>query len=203
MRLKLAIVDDDEAVLDALTLFLRTKGISTSCFSSGAELITSLQKGLDVDCIVSDVNMPGLDGLSLCRQLSELLYRVPVILITGHGDIDLAVAAIKDGVHDFIQKPFDEQRLLTSVVAAVEASNKQALDAEQLRELADRVSRLSDRQREVMELAATGLTNKEIAAKMGIGTRTVESYRSWVMERLDARNLADLIRIAMKTGIVK
>lgn len=201
--MRLAVVDDDEAVLDALTLFLQINRVDIFRFSSGPALINAMQAGLEVDCIVSDVRMPSLDGLSLHRRLGELLYRVPIILITGHGDIDLAVTAIKNGVHDFIQKPFDEHRLLASVEAAVLASNNQALNTEQMKQLTDRISRLSDRQREVMELAANGLTNKEIAAKLNIGTRTVESYRSWVMERLGARNLAELIRIAMKTGIVK
>lgn len=202
MPLRLAIVDDDEAVLDALTLFFESKGISSFRFSSGSALLSSLQEGLVVDCIVSDVRMPGLDGLALHKHLAQLFYQIPVILITGHGDIDLAVGAIKEGVHDFIQKPFDEQKLLASIESAVSASFKKSLDAEQLKDIAERIARLSERQRQVMELAAQGLTNKEIAAELNIGTRTVESYRAWVMERLGARNLAELIRIAMKLRIV-
>lgn len=200
---RLALVDDDEDVLDALCLFFDVKGLDVYRFNDGNSLLGAVCTGSVFDCIVSDVRMPGIDGVALYKELRKLPSPAPIILITGHGEIDLAVQAIKDGVHDFIQKPFDEQRLLSAIESAVEQSSQSALHASDLGELRDRVARLSERQRQVMELAAQGLTNKEIAVQMNIGTRTVESYRAWVMERLDARNLADLIKIAMRLGLVK
>jgi two-component system response regulator FixJ len=146
--------------------------------------------------------MPGLSGLDLQRELSARGLRSPLILITGYGDITTAVAAVKAGAHDFLEKPFDEERLKDSIRAAVtEVGQTQAAD-EYLAEIRERVGGLSERQREVMTLAAQGFTNKEIGKKMDITTRTVESYRSWVMERTGAKNLAELIRMAMRLGMV-
>ena len=201
--LRVALVDDDEAVLDALSLYLGVKGLQVSRFGSSGTFLKALDEGNAVDCVVSDVRMAGMDGMALYRELTTRRSRSPVILITGHGDIDLAVTAIKEGVHDFIQKPFDEARLLSSIEMAVATAQRQTEDEHNLSELAIRVGRLSDRQREVMEHAVQGLTNKEIASVMGIGTRTVESYRAWVMERVGAKNLAELIKIAMRLGMTK
>lgn len=201
--LRVAIVDDDKAVLDALSSSFSFKGLKVHAYSKASELLAALDAGLLLDCVVTDVRMPDMDGLALHRALAERRTHVPMIMITGHGDIDLAVAAIKQGVNDFIQKPFNEDRLLASIKAAVEMAQRHNHDGERLSELANRVARLSDRQRQVMQLAAEGLTNKEIARVMNIGTRTVESYRAWVMERIGANNLADLIKIAMRLGITK
>lgn len=200
--LRVALVDDDEAVLDALSLYLGVKGILVGRYCTAREFLESLStRGFD--CVVSDVRMPGMDGLALYRELASRHSRAPVILITGHGDIDLAVTAIKEGVYDFIQKPFDEERLLKAIETAAASAQRQNVDDDCLGELSSRVARLSDRQREVMERAVQGLTNKEIASAMGIGTRTVESYRAWVMERVGAKNLAELIKIAMRLGMTK
>jgi two-component system response regulator FixJ len=201
--LRVALVDDDEAVLDALSQYLGVKGLQVSRFGSSGTFLKALDEGNAVDCVVSDVRMAGIDGMALYRELTSRLSRSPVILITGHGDIDLAVTAIKEGVHDFIQKPFDEARLLNSIETAVATAQRQTEDGHNLSELAIRIGRLSERQKEVMEHAVQGLTNKEIASVMGIGTRTVESYRAWVMERVGAKNLAELIKIAMRLGITK
>jgi two-component system response regulator FixJ len=201
--LHVALVDDDEAVLDALSLYLGVKGLQVSRFGSPSTFLKALDEGQTVDCVVSDVRMPGMDGVALYQELTTRRSRAPVILITGHGEIDLAVTAIKEGVHDFIQKPFDESRLLSSIEEAVATAQRQSQDEQNLTELAIRVARLSDRQKEVMVHAVQGLTNKEIASAMGIGTRTVESYRAWVMERVGAKNLAELIKIAMRLGMTK
>jgi two-component system response regulator FixJ len=200
---RIALVDDDEAVLDALGLYLATKGLEVVRFTSGVRLLEALDAGLAMDCVVTDVRMPDLDGVALYRSLKSHPVKIPVILITGHGDIDLAVTAVKEGVHDFIQKPFNEERLLGSILDVVASAGRASADFEIVHELANRVARLSERQREVMELAVQGLTNKEIADAMKITTRTVESYRAWVMERMGARNIAELIRIAMRVGIAK
>jgi two-component system response regulator FixJ len=199
---RIALVDDDTAVLDSLTSYLRKSGYDVISFSDAGALLEALDGGGSFTCIVSDVRMPGLSGLDLQRELSARGLRSPLVLITGYGDITTAVAAVKAGAHDFLEKPFDEERLKESIRAAVtEVGQTQAAD-EYLAEIRERVGGLSERQREVMTLAAQGFTNKEIGKKMDITTRTVESYRSWVMERTGAKNLAELIRMAMRLGMV-
>jgi len=143
--------------------------------------------------------MPGMSGLELVNRLHELAIAWPIILITGHGDIDMAVAAIKNGVFDFIEKPFDEARLLASIRQAVENKRRGASEAAEVDDLAARFNALSDRQRQVMELVATGLSSKEIGLQLNISRKTVENHRAWVMERVGARNVAELVRMAIKS----
>ena len=148
-------------------------------------------------CIVSDVRMPGMSGLDLVRELKSRKVGTPIVLITGHGDVDMAVAAIKVGAADFIEKPFDESRLLVSVRHAI-AESQQREKADQQNDLPARFESLTARQRQVMELAVAGLSNKEIGAQLKISPKTVENHRAWVMERIGARNIAELVRMAMK-----
>ena len=194
----MALIDDDEAVLDALLHYLTGQNVNTSCFNAVKNFLTALDHRERFDCIVSDVRMPGMSGLDLMRRLNERAYARPVILITGHGDVDMAVSAIKDGAFDFIEKPFDEARLLASIRRAVKQGRQREATAAELEELQSRLNTLSVRQRQVMELAVAGFSSKEIAIKLDISPRTVEAHRAWVMERIGARNLAELIRMAMK-----
>jgi FixJ family two-component response regulator len=142
--------------------------------------------------------MPALSGLDLIHRLQDERVATPVILITGHGDVDMAVAAIKIGAFDFIEKPFDEARLLASIRNAVAKGRQPEIDSAELKKLRARFDTLSLRQRQVMELAAAGLSNKEIGSKLQISPKTVQNHRAWVMERTGARNIAELVRIAMK-----
>jgi two-component system response regulator FixJ len=142
--------------------------------------------------------MPGMSGLDLVRHLKARGFIWPIILITGHGDIDMAVSAIKIGAFDFIEKPFDETRLLVSIRNAVEQKRQHMSDAIELEQLQSRFNSLSFRQRQVMELAAAGLSSKEIGMRLKISAKTVENHRAWVMERIGARNLAELVRMAMR-----
>ena len=194
----IALVDDDSAVLDSLQLYFARQDIKASCFSAAEALFAALDGGAQLDCVVSDVRMPGISGLELVHRLAARRSIAPVILITGLGDIDMAVSAIKSGAFDFIEKPFDEGRLLASIRNAVSIGRQKAKDAAEIEKLRSRFNMLSARQRQVMELAVAGLSNKEIGSQLNISPKTVENHRAWVMERIGAKNLAELMRIAMQ-----
>ena len=197
-HIRVALIDDERAVLDALQQYLAREGVNASCFQAAKEFLAALDRGEPFDCIVSDVRMPSMSGLDLMQHLNRRGSGRPVILITGHGDVDMAVGAIKNGAFDFIEKPFDEARLLASIRDSTERAGQSESTAAEVDELQARFDSLSARQREVMELAITGLSSKEIGRKLNISPKTVENHRAWVMERIGARNLADLIRKAMK-----
>jgi two-component system response regulator FixJ len=195
---RIALIDDDEAVLDSLKLYFERQGIRTTCFSAAAQFLRVKDLVGAFDCVVADVRMPGLSGLDLVRKLAAEGLIIPVILITGHGDVDMAVTAIKIGAFDFIEKPFDEERLVDSIHAAIDHGRRKQNEVQEFKDLRSRAASLSERQRQVMELAATGLANKEIAARLRISPRTVEIHRAWMMERMGARNVADLVRMVMQ-----
>ena len=190
----IALIDDDPAILDSLRLYLERNGVRTSCFSAAEEFLATIKARSLFDCVVTDVRMPGLSGIDLVRETISLGNAIPIILITAFGEVEMAVAAIKLGAFDFLEKPFDEKRLLKSIQDALGRAPESQDDYADLKELRVRAGTLSDRQREVMELAATGLSNKEIALRLRISPRTVENHRAWVMERMRARNLAELVR---------
>lgn len=198
--IRVALVDDDAAVLDSLSLYLAGNGIAVSAFSTADDFLAAFRPSGMVDCVVADVRMPGLSGIDLVREMKARGSTPPIILITAHGDVDMAVSAIKLGAFDFLEKPFDERRLLDGVQAAVGEARRAREEAPDLAELQRRAASLSDRQREVMELAAAGLSNKEIAMRLRISPRTVENHRAWMMERMEARNLAELVRMVMQLG---
>jgi two-component system response regulator FixJ len=195
---QIALVEDDAAVLDSLQLYLVRQDLKTSCFGAAEALLAAVDGGAQFNCIVSDVCMPGMSGLDLVHHLNARHVVAPIILITGHGDIDMAVCAIKGGAFNFIEKPFDEARLLASIRNALEIARQKAIDAAQMEELCARFKTLSERQRQVMELAVDGLSNKEIGSRLNISPKTVENHRAWVMERTGAKNLAELVRIALQ-----
>lgn len=194
----IALIDDDPAVLDSLRLYFSRRQIKASCFNAAEEFLAAVDRSERFDCVTSDVRMPGISGLELVRQLNARGLMTPIILITGHGDIDMAVAAIKLGAFNFLEKPFDEHRLLASIHEAVEQGRWQTNDAAELEKIQARFNSLSHRQRQVMELAVNGLSSKEIGARLKISSKTVENHRAWLMERIGARNLAELVRMAMQ-----
>ena len=167
--------------------------MTVQCFMS-VEAFFASQGETKPACVVSDIRLPGRSGLELQRLLKEEGSKIPVILITGHGDISMAVAAMRDGAFDFLEKPYDADRLVASIRSALAADRKLRSQDEEKRQLLERMAELSPRQKEVMELVAEGLSNKQVAAQLGISPRTVENYRAWVMERLGASNIADLVR---------
>jgi two-component system, LuxR family, response regulator FixJ len=197
-KAKVALIDDDEPILDSLQLYLRRRGLAVSCFQSGADFLEALNAGAEFQCVVTDVRMPRMTGLELQRVLSERYRSLPLILITGHGDIAMAVTAVKAGAFDFIEKPIDEGRLAASIHDAIEANRGVLADERQLAELENRFADLSERQRQVVELAVQGLSNKEIGLQLSISPRTVEHYRESAMERMQATRFAELIQMVVR-----
>jgi two-component system response regulator FixJ len=192
----IALIDDDAAVLDSLCMVLAHRGIRVECFSSAGDFLAAADK-LSLACIVSDVRMPGLSGLELQSELRARALETPLILITGHGDIAMAVRALKAGAFDFIEKPFDNDVLIEAIRRAIEGEARVRAQHARIAEFAARAAELSQRQRQVLELVAQGLSNKQIALKLGLSPRTVENYRAWVMEKMGAKNLADLVRMVV------
>jgi two-component system response regulator FixJ len=191
-------VDDDLDVLDSLSLYLRAKGITVERFECAETLLQALVQGASFDCIVSDLQMPGLTGLDLQAKLRDFHIATPLVFITGHGDVQTAVLAMKAGAADFLEKPFDEDRLISAVEQAIASKTRETVNSQEIASIRNRIAELSERQRQVMDLAGRGLTNKEIAAALEISPRTVETHRAWVMERTGAKNVADLVRIVMR-----
>jgi two-component system, LuxR family, response regulator FixJ len=191
-----ALIDDDAAVLDSLRMALRKRGIEVACFASAEDFLAGFD-ALDARCVVTDVRMPGLSGIDLQHELIRRGSAVPLILITGHGDIAMAVDAIKLGAFDFIEKPFEDQRLAESIRKALAHADIERTRQGERAVIAARAAELSHRQRQVMALVAKGRSNKEIAIELAISPRTVENYRAWVMEKMGATNLAELVRMTV------
>lgn len=193
-----AVVDDDMAILDALRLYFRGEGVAASCFESAAGFLAAIDRDERFDCVVSDVRMPGMSGLELVHQMAARHRNCPIILITGHGDVDMAVSAIKSGAFDFLEKPFDESRLLGIIRSAARRGRDERVEQESVEQLLLQFNSLSPRQRQVMEHVATGMSNKDIGARLNISPKTVENHRAWVMERMGARNVAELVQQAIR-----
>lgn len=188
------IIDDDEAIRESLRLLLYAGGMS-SCVYESADAFLADDNLANFDCMLLDVRMPGTDGLELFRILNKKQMAYPVIFITGHGDIPLAVSAIKLGAHDFLTKPFREGELLETVRSAIDHYHSSKQQLEELRELQARVDSCTPREQDVMRLLAEGLPNKGIAETLGISPRTVEIHRAHVMEKMSADSLPALVRM--------
>ena len=193
------VVDDDEAVRDSVAFLLRSAQIEVEIYESGVAFLGKAAGA--TGCVVTDVRMPEMSGIDLMRRLKELGITLPVIVMTGHGDVPLAVEAMKAGAADFIEKPFNDETMLTAVRAALargEAVGKR--DAERA-EIEQRLNSLSGREHEVLLGLVRGHPNKIIAHELGISPRTVEIYRANVMTKMDAPSLSDLVRMALIAGI--
>lgn len=187
------IIDDDSSVRDAVSLLLRTDGLNVATFASAAaflEAITVQQPG----CLVLDVRMPGMSGLDLQKQLQARGFGMPILFMTGHGDVPMAIRAMKAGAFDFLEKPFQGAKLLERVREALALDARQHGRQARRAEAAARLALLSPREREVLDRVVIGQYNKVIAAELGISLSTVEIHRKRVMEKLQAESLADLIR---------
>ncbi|MFZ1494850.1 MAG: response regulator [Candidatus Competibacter denitrificans] len=193
-RATVFLIDDDQAVRDAIRLLLETSGFTVQAFASAIDFLNMAVIG-QPGCLVLDVRMPGLSGLDLQKRLRAQGYRIPIIFITGHGDVPMAIRAMKAGAFDFIEKPFQGQTLLARIEEALAADGQERCRQTQRADAAARLALLSLREREVLERVADGQYNKVIAAELNISLSTVEIHRKRVMEKLQAESLTDLIRL--------
>jgi len=194
------VVDDDASIRDALSSLLRSAGIPIETFASTAEFLQQ-PKTDGASCLVLDVRLQGNSGLDFQRQLVESNANIPIIFITGHGDIEMSVKAMKAGAVDFLAKPFREQDLLDAVSAALQADIRRREIEQQLSDLHSNYQSLTVREKEVMALAAKGLMNKQIAGQMNLSEITVKIHRAHAMKKMHAKSFADLVRMAQSLGI--
>ena len=195
------VIDDDEALRDSLTFLLRTARIDVQSYPSAAAFLEALPQA-NLSCVITDVRMPGMSGIDLLRRLRERKISVPVIVITGHGDIPLAVEAMRIGAIDFLEKPFDDEVLIASVKAALRQKEGEAKRQGERADIEGRLAALSNRERDVLGGLVAGRANKQIAYDLGISPRTVEIYRANLMSKMKAGSLSDLVRMALIAGIV-
>ena len=195
------VIDDDEAVRQSLVFLLGTAGLEVRTYDSATAFLDALPNVV-AGCVITDVRMPVVGGLELLRRLRKLKLAVPVIVITGHGDVPLAVEAMKMGAADFLEKPFDDEALLASVRSALNALDRDRKREVERSEIESRLSGLSSREREVLEGLVAGQANKQIAHALGISPRTIEIYRAILMSKMQAASLSDLVRMAMIAGVI-
>src|SRR4051794_10332853 len=201
-RGKVYVIDDDEAMRHSLEFLLGSVDYEVTLFESAQVFLDGIAKR-EFGCVVSDVRMPGIDGIELLRRLQTLNCRFPVIIMTGHGDVPLAVEAMKLGAVDFLEKPFDDNLLIGMVEAGLKRAEPEARDEAVTREIATRVETLSPRERQVMDGLVAGLSNKAIAREYDISPRTIEVYRANVMTKMQAGSLSELVRLALRAGALK
>jgi two-component system, LuxR family, response regulator FixJ len=190
------VVDDDAAIRDSLAFLLDTANLVSRTYESAAALLAHAAN-LEPGCILTDVRMPDMNGLEMVRRLAEIGVCQPVIVMTGHADVPLAIEAVRAGVKDFIEKPFDDDALLASIRAAIADQAQTAEQAGRDAELRDRLASLSSRERQVLDGLVAGQANKVIAYDLEISPRTVEVYRANVMTKMQARSLSELVRMTI------
>ncbi len=194
------VVDDDEAVRDSLVVLLENKGYAVRAFDSASGFLAQHSAELH-GCLLLDIRMPGMDGMALLKQLATSGTSLPIIMITGHGDVPTAVKAMHQGAFDFLEKPFTQDIILDSVTRALQVGEQGDEARAAVRAVAARFERLTDREREVLDRMVEGMTSKEIARKLEISPRTVEIHRARIMEKTEARTLSNLVRMALTAGL--
>jgi len=197
---KVHIVDDDDAVRKSLQLLFRTVGIEAVAHASGDVFLDQFDDSVE-GCILLDIRMPGMSGLEVQKQLHERGSTLPIIFITGHGDVPMAVEAMQLGAFDFLQKPFRDQDLMDRVSRALSENQEQREKSELQQEVTQRYESLTPREKEVMACVVKGQANKVIAMDRDVSQRTVEIHRARVMEKMQARSLADLVRMSIEIGL--
>ncbi|MGV7214538.1 response regulator FixJ [Bradyrhizobium sp. UFLA05-112] len=196
------VIDDDEAMRDSLKFLLDSSSFSVRLFEAAQGFLDALP-GLPFGCVVSDVRMPGLDGIELLKRMKATQSPFPILIMTGHGDVPLAVEAMKLGAVDFLEKPFDDDRLIAMIETAIHRAEPAAKSEAITQNVAARLASLSPRERQVMEGLIAGLSNKLIAREYDISPRTIEVYRANVMTKMQAGSLSELVRLAMRAGMLK
>ena len=199
---KVYVVDDDAAMRDSLNFLLDAANFEVALFESATNFLEVLPR-LEFGCVISDIRMPGIDGIELLRRMKLLDSRFPIVIITGHGDVPLAVEAMKLGAVDFLEKPFEDERLIGIIEAAIRQTEPAAKDEAVTQDIAARIESLSPRERQVMDGLIAGLSNKMIARNYDISPRTIEVYRANVMTKMQAGSLSELVRLAMRAGLLK
>ena len=195
------VIDDDEAMRDSLQFLLDAAGFQVKLFETASSFLETLPK-LEFGCVVSDVRMPGIDGIELLKRVKNTNSRFPILIMTGHGDVPLAVEAMKLGAVDFLEKPFGDERLMAMIEGALRQAEPAARNDAVTQDIAGRVASLSPRERQVMEGLVAGLSNKLIAREYDISPRTIEVYRANVMTKMQANSLSELVRLAMRAGLL-
>jgi two-component system, LuxR family, response regulator FixJ len=201
-RGKVYVIDDDEAMRDSLDFMLGTADFHVTLFESAHNFLDTLSS-IEFGCVVSDVRMPGIDGIELLKRLKASPSLLPVVIMTGHGDVPLAVEAMKLGAVDFLEKPFEDDRLIGMIEAALRQAEPGAKSEVITLEISSRIATLSPRERQVMDGLIAGLSNKLIAREYDISPRTIEVYRANVMTKMQAASLSELVRLAMRAGALK
>lgn len=194
------VIDDDASMRDAVSRLLNAVGLTVQTFASAREFLAGRLPDVP-GCAVLDVRLPGLSGLDLQREMVERGIHIPVIFITGHGDIPMSVQAMKAGAVEFLTKPFRDQDLLDAVRSGIQLDRQGRKERAELAELRDGLRQLTPREREVMSLVVAGLLNKQIAVRLGTSEKTIKIHRSHVMQKMRADSLADLVRMSQKLGI--
>jgi two-component system response regulator FixJ len=195
------VIDDDEAVRDSLKFLLEAASLPVRTYESAISFMNALAQ-VGAGCVITDVRMPDMSGIELLRQLRTREVRLPVIVITGHGDIPLAVEAMKIGAIDFFEKPFDDESLLSAVRSALSKGDKDIQRDADKAAIQNKLASLSNRERQVLDGLIAGNPNKIIAFDLGISPRTVEIYRANVMTKMDAASLSELVRMALIAGVL-
>jgi len=195
------VIDDDEAMRDSLTFLIKTAGLNVQAYDSATSFLSHLPE-IKSGCIITDVRMPGLSGIDLLHRLRERQVSLSVIVITGHGDVPLAVEAMKSGAMEFLEKPFDDDALVAAVKAALSSDSAQAKREADRAEIMEKLATLSNRERQVLEGLVAGHPNKTIAFDHGISPRTVEIYRANLMSKMGAASLSELVRMALVGGVI-
>ena len=195
------VIDDDEAIRQSLAFLLQAAKLEVKTYASATAFLEAPPDAAS-GCVITDVRMPGMSGVDLLRRLKELKIAIPVIVITGHGDVALAVEAMKVGAVDFLEKPFDDDVLLASVKSALKRQDGETKRHTERLEIEGRLANLSNRERDVLGGLVAGRANKQIAFDLGISPRTVEIYRANLMNKMNAGSLSDLVRMALIVGIV-
>jgi two-component system response regulator FixJ len=201
-RGKVYVIDDDEAVRQSLEFLLGAADFSVTPFDTASSFLDALPD-LDYGCVVSDVRMPGIDGIELLQRLKTSRSKFPVIIMTGHGDIRLAVEAMKLGAVDFLEKPLEDDRLIALIETALTQAHAETKNEAETLDIVSRAATLSPRERQVMDGLVAGLSNKMIAREYDISPRTIEVYRANVMTKMQAATLSELVRLALRAGMLK